>query len=144
MRHVWESCLEQGPRMIAQRLLQEAHEILAEDIRINRSMGEHGAALLSDGARVLTHCKARSARHRGFHGTGARGHPLGGGEWQAHQRSWPMETRPFLQGARLTAWELLQDGIPVTLITDSMAGHMMATARVDARRGGTDRVAAQR
>jgi methylthioribose-1-phosphate isomerase len=140
MRRVWECCLEQGPRVVAQQLLQEAHEILAEDIRINRSMGEHGAALLSDGARVLTHCNAGALATAG-HGTalGIIRSAVASGKRISVVAD---ETRPFLQGARLTAWELVQDGIPVTLITDTMAGHMMATGQVDAVVVGTDRVAA--
>jgi methylthioribose-1-phosphate isomerase len=140
MRGIWESCREHGCETVAQKLLQEAHEILAEDIRINRSMGEHGAALLADGARVLTHCNAGALATAG-HGTalGVIRSAVASGKRISVLAD---ETRPFLQGARLTAWELVQDGIPVTLITDNMAGHMMATGQVDAVVVGTDRVAA--
>jgi len=140
MRRVWESCQEHGSRDVAPRLLQEAHEILAEDIRINHSLGDHGAALLEDGARVLTHCNAGALATAG-HGTalGVIRSAVASGKRISVLAD---ETRPFLQGARLTAWELVQDGIPVTLITDSMAGHMMATGQVDAVVVGTDRVAA--
>jgi methylthioribose-1-phosphate isomerase len=140
MRRVWESCRERGSQSVAQRLLQEAHEILAEDIRINRCLGEHGAALLEDGARVLTHCNAGALATAG-HGTalGVIRSAVASGKRISVVAD---ETRPFLQGARLTAWELVQDGIPVTLITDNMAGHMMATGQVDAVVVGTDRVAA--
>jgi methylthioribose-1-phosphate isomerase len=140
MRRVWESCQEQGSRFVAQRLLQEAHEILAEDIRINRALGDHGAALLADGARVLTHCNAGALATAG-HGTalGVIRSAVASGKRISVLAD---ETRPFLQGARLTAWELVQEGIPVTLITDNMAGHMMATGQVDAVVVGTDRVAA--
>jgi methylthioribose-1-phosphate isomerase len=140
MRGVWESCPDQAARGVALRLLQEAHDILAEDIRINRAMGEHGAALLRDGARVLTHCNAGALATAG-HGTalGVIRSAVASGKRISVVAD---ETRPFLQGARLTAWELVQDGIPVTLITDNMAGHMMATGQVDAVVVGTDRVAA--
>ena len=125
---------------MSRRLLQEAHEVLAEDIRINRSMGDHGAVLLKDGARVLTHCNA-GALATGGHGTalGVIRSAVASGK---RIRVLADETRPFLQGARLTAWELMQDGIPVTLITDNMAGHLMATGQIDAVVVGTDRVAA--
>ena len=140
MRRIWESCQEQGPQGVAHRLLQEAHEILAEDIRINRCLGDHGAPLLDDGARVLTHCNAGALATAG-HGTalGVIRSAVASGKRISVLAD---ETRPFLQGARLTAWELMQDGIPVTLITDNMAGHMMATGQVDAVVVGTDRVAA--
>jgi methylthioribose-1-phosphate isomerase len=140
MRRTWESCREQEPKLVAHRLLQEAHEVLAEDVRINCSLGEHGAALLKDGARVLTHCNAGALATAG-HGTalGVIRSAVASGKRISVVAD---ETRPFLQGARLTAWELVQDGIPVTLITDNMAGHMMATGQVDAVVVGTDRVAA--
>ena len=140
MRRIWEGCQDQGPQLGAHRLLQEAHEILADDIRINRALGDHGAALLNDGARVLTHCNAGALATAG-HGTalGVIRSAVASGKRISVLAD---ETRPFLQGARLTAWELVQDGIPVTLITDNMAGHMMATGQVDAVVVGTDRVAA--
>jgi methylthioribose-1-phosphate isomerase len=103
-------------------------------------LGDHGAALLKDGARVLTHCNAGALATAG-HGTalGVIRSAVASGKRISVLAD---ETRPFLQGARLTAWELVQDGIPVTLITDNMAGHMMATGQVDAVVVGTDRVAA--
>jgi methylthioribose-1-phosphate isomerase len=140
MRKVWESVAEQDPKQIAERLLAEAHEILAEDIRINKVMGAHGAALLQDGARVLTHCNAGALATAGW------GTALGvfRSAVEAGKRISVIadETRPFLQGARLTAWEMVQENIPVTLITDNMAGHLMAHGEVDAVVVGTDRVAA--
>jgi methylthioribose-1-phosphate isomerase len=140
MRRIWEGCPQQDPDGVARRLLQEAHEVLAEDIRINQAMGRHGAALLEDGARVLTHCNAGALATAG-HGTalGVIRSAVASGKRISVLAD---ETRPFLQGARLTAWELLQAGIPVTLITDNMAGHLMATGQVDAVVVGTDRVAA--
>ena len=140
MRRVWQSIAAQTPQQIAQRLLAEAHEILAEDIRINKAIGAHGAALLKDGARVLTHCNAGALATAGW------GTALGvfRSVVEAGKKISVIadETRPFLQGARLTAWEMVQEKIPVTLITDNMAGHLMAQGEVDAVVVGTDRVVA--
>jgi methylthioribose-1-phosphate isomerase len=140
MRKVWESVAAQTPQQVAQRLLAEAHEILAEDIRINKAMGAHGAALLKDGARVLTHCNAGALATAGW-GT-ALGVFRSAVEAGKKISVIADETRPFLQGARLTAWEMVQENIPVTLITDNMAGYMMAQGEIDAVVVGTDRVAA--
>lgn len=140
MRKVWEGVATQTQQQIAQRLLAEAHEIHAEDIRINKAMGANGAALLKDGARVLTHCNAGALATAGW------GTALGvfRSAVEAGKRISVIadETRPFLQGARLTAWEMVQESIPVTLITDNMAGYMMAQGEIDAVVVGTDRVAA--
>jgi methylthioribose-1-phosphate isomerase len=125
---------------IAARLLQEAHAILAEDIAANRAMGMLGSELLSDGARVLTHCNAGALATAG-HGT-ALGVIRSAVEAGKRITVLADETRPFLQGARLTVWELQQDDIPVTLITDNMSGHMMSRGEVDAVIVGADRVAA--
>ncbi len=140
VRRVWRACASATPTAIAARLLEEAHEILAEDIRINRAMGAHGAALLPDGARVLTHCNAGALATAGW-GTalGVIRSAVAAGKKISLIAD---ETRPFLQGARLTAWEMVQEQIPVTLITDNMAGHLMARGEVDAVVVGTDRVAA--
>lgn len=124
----------------AKGLLQEAHLMLAEDVRINRSMGALGASLLPDGARVLTHCNAGALATAG-HGT-ALGVIRSAVEAGKRISVIADETRPFLQGARLTAWEMVQERIPVTLITDNMAGHLMSRGEVDAVVVGTDRVAA--
>ena len=140
MRLRWQSLASQSPPVQASALLAEAHEILAEDIRVNRAMGEHGAALLSDGARVLTHCNAGALATAG-HGT-ALGVIRSAVEAGKRISVIADETRPFLQGARLTAWEMVQERIPVTLITDSMAGFMMSRGEIDAVIVGTDRVAA--
>ena len=140
MRARWESLGGRAVGEIANTLLAEAHEILAEDIRINRAMGAFGAALLSDGARVLTHCNAGALATAG-HGT-ALGVIRSAVEAGKRISVIADETRPFLQGARLTAWEMVQENIPVTLITDNMAGHMMSLGEVDAVVVGTDRVAA--
>ncbi len=125
---------------IAERLLEEAHEIRAEDIRINRRMGAFGAELLNDGDRVLTHCNAGALATAG-HGT-ALGVFRSAIEAGKNISVIADETRPFLQGARLTAWEMVQENIPITLITDNMAGFMMNAGEIDAVVVGTDRVAA--
>lgn len=140
MHSAWDAAGARAPTEIADTLLTEAHEVLAEDIRINRAMGAHGAALLPDGARVLTHCNAGALATAG-HGT-ALGVIRSAVESGKRISVIADETRPFLQGARLTAWEMVQEGIPVTLITDNMSGHLMSRGEVDAVVVGTDRVAA--
>jgi methylthioribose-1-phosphate isomerase len=140
MRRVVEKSGNASPTTIADTLLREAHEVLAEDIRVNRAIGNNGMVLLDDGARVLTHCNA------GALATGGYGTALGviRSAVAAGKKVSVIvdETRPFLQGARLTAWEMVQEKIPVTVITDSMAGHLMARGEVDAVIVGADRVAA--
>lgn len=140
MRRVWQACAEFGQVQQAARLLEEAHEIYAEDIRINQQMGAYGADLLADGARVLTHCNAGALATAG-HGT-ALGVFRSAVEAGKRISVLADETRPFLQGARLTAWEMVQENIPVTLITDNMSGHLMSRGEIDAVVVGTDRVAA--
>ena len=130
----------QSQVQMAAALLALAHEISAEDVRINRTMGDFGAALLKDGARVLTHCNAGALATAG-HGT-ALGVIRSAVEAGKKISVFADETRPFLQGARLTAWEMVQENIPVTLITDNMAGHLMKCGEIDAVIVGTDRVAA--
>ncbi len=124
----------------AARLLEEAHAVAAEDVAANRAMGAHGAALIGDGARVLTHCNAGALATAG-HGTalGVIRSAVAAGKRVSVIAG---ETRPFLQGARLTAWELSQENIPVTLITDNMSGHLMSRGEIDAVIVGADRVAA--
>jgi methylthioribose-1-phosphate isomerase len=140
MRAVWHAKQQRTQGEIAATLLAQAHEISAEDVRINRAMGAHGAALLADGARVLTHCNAGALATAG-HGT-ALGVIRSAVEAGKRISVIADETRPFLQGARLTAWEMVQEAIPVTLITDNMAGHLMRCGEIDAVIVGTDRVAA--
>jgi methylthioribose-1-phosphate isomerase len=130
---------EPGPR-IAAALLEEAHAVRGEDVEINRRMGECGAELLPNPGRVLTHCNAGALATAG-HGT-ALGVIRSAIEAGKRIEVYADETRPFLQGARLTAWELAQDGIPVTLIADSAAGLHMSRGRIDAVIVGADRVAA--
>ena len=130
----------QPPSAVAQRLLEEAHAIKEDDIAINRRMGKFGAALLPNNSRVLTHCNAGALATAG-HGTalGVIRSAVSAGKTLMVYAD---ETRPFLQGARLTAWELVQEKIPVTLITDNMSGHLMSHGEIDAIVVGTDRVAA--
>lgn len=125
---------------IAGVLLDEAHAIREDDVRLNRAMGAHGSALLPDGARVLTHCNAGALATAG-HGTalGVIRSAVASGK---RIRVLADETRPFLQGARLTAWELQRDAIPVTVIADSAAGFLMSRGEIDAVIVGADRVAA--
>ena len=121
-------------------LEDEAKRILAEDIAINEAMGKHGAALMPDSGTVLTHCNA-GALATGGYGT-ARGVIRAAVAAGKKINVFADETRPFLQGARLTAWELAKDGIPVTLITDNMAGHFMKAGEIKAAIVGADRIAA--
>ena len=129
-----------APQASAALLLQEAHDILSQDVRDNRAMGAYGAALLPATARVLTHCNAGALATAG-HGTalGVIRSAVQAGKCISVIAD---ETRPFLQGARLTVWELQQERIPVTLITDNMAGYMMQQGGVDAVIVGADRIAA--
>ena len=121
-------------------LLEEARRIHAEDIEANKRMGGYGADLINKGDSLLTHCNA------GALATGGYGTALGvvRSAWAAEKvhTMFAGETRPWLQGARLTAWELLQDDIPVTLITDNAASHLMRSGRVQWVITGADRVAA--
>jgi len=140
MRSAWQTFSGSTPAQIAQLLLAEAQAIHAADIEANRRMGQHGAALLTDGARVLTHCNAGALATAG-HGT-ALGVIRSAVEAGKKVSVFANETRPFLQGARLTAWELAQDNIPVTLIADSAAGYLMSRGEIDAVVVGADRIAA--
>ncbi len=121
-------------------LENEAKRVLAEDIAINEAMGRHGAALMPDSGTVLTHCNA-GALATGGYGT-ALGVIRAAVESGKKINVFADETRPFLQGARLTAWELAKDSIPVTLITDNMAGHFMKAGEIRAAIVGADRIAA--
>ncbi|MGD0946566.1 MAG: S-methyl-5-thioribose-1-phosphate isomerase [Candidatus Binatia bacterium] len=121
-------------------LLREARAIHAEDIAANRALGKYGAALVPRGAQVLTHCNAGALATAGY-GT-ALGIVRAAHDAGKQISVVATETRPFLQGARLTAWELKTDRIPATLITDSMAGHFMRTGKISCVIVGADRVAA--
>lgn len=122
------------------RLVEEAKEIHREDIEINRRMGKFGGALLKNNSTVLTHCNAGALATAGY-GT-ALGVIRGAIEGGKKIKVFADETRPFLQGARLTAWELMKDRIDVTLITDNMAGYIMKKGLIDAVVVGADRIAA--
>jgi methylthioribose-1-phosphate isomerase len=116
----------------------EAQAIFAEDLAVNRSIGAHGARLVPDGARILTYCNTGALATAG-HGTAL------GVVRSARDKGVSVvacETRPYLQGARLTAWECMQEGIPCTLIADNMAGHLMSRGEVDLVIVGADRIAA--
>lgn len=121
-------------------LVAEALEIFEEDVRICREIGKNGARLIEDGMTVMTHCNAGALATAGY-GT-ALGVIRAAVEEGKRVGVLASETRPFLQGARLTAWELKKDGIPVTLITDNMAGYVMRKGMVDAVIVGADRIAA--
>jgi len=125
---------------ITEELISEAQRLADEDVEINRRMGAHGASVVEDGFNILTHCNAGAlatvdygtalAVVRAAHEQGKQIHV------------WVDETRPRLQGARLTAWELMNEGIPMTLIADNVAGHLMRTGKVDIVVVGSDRTAA--
>ena len=123
-----------------ERLLEEARRIQEEDEAVNRHMGELGKELIPDGSAVLTHCNTGALATSGF------GTALGviRASWEAGNRFrvYNTETRPFLQGARLTSWEFQQLGIPATLIVDSAAGMMMAQGKISCVITGADRIAA--
>ena len=122
-------------------LIAEALAIFEEDIAANRAIGQHGGPLIPDGATVLTHCNAGALATAGDYGT-ALGVIRGARDAGKRVAVIADETRPFLQGLRLTAWELAKDEIPVTVITDNMAGHVMKNGKVDAVVVGADRIAA--
>ncbi|HEX9742714.1 MAG TPA: S-methyl-5-thioribose-1-phosphate isomerase [Nitrospiraceae bacterium] len=125
---------------IKRALVEESQRILEEDITMNKAMGKHGAALVQSGQTILTHCNAGALATAGY------GTALGvvRAAWEAGKKIHVLagETRPVLQGARLTAWELMQDKIPVTLITDSMAGSLMKQGKIQLCIVGADRIAA--
>jgi methylthioribose-1-phosphate isomerase len=125
---------------LRQRLIVEAQQIRLEDIAINQAIGRHGAPLVPDGKTVLTHCNAGALATAGY-GTalGVIRAAISAGK---KIDVFADETRPFLQGSRLTVWELQQDGIPATLITDNMAGHFLKSGRIGCVVVGADRIAA--
>lgn len=131
----------QDPEIIKARLVDEALSIFREDLEANRALGRFGAELLSDGDTVLTHCNAGALATAGDYGT-ALGVIRGAIDAGKRIAVIADETRPFLQGLRLTAWELAKDNIPVTVITDNMAGHIMKSGQVNAVVVGADRIAA--
>jgi methylthioribose-1-phosphate isomerase len=136
-------CLERhrgvGAQGVAEALLAEALAVLEEDLALCRKLGEYGAELVPDGATVLTHCNAGALATAG-HGT-ALGVIRSAVEAGKRLRVIADETRPFLQGARLTAWELQRDGIDVTVVADVAAGSLLARGEIDLVVVGTDRTA---
>jgi methylthioribose-1-phosphate isomerase len=142
MRNLYASLRKEKAPLdeIRSRLIAEAKRMHAEDVEINRAMGRHGAELIPDDATVLTHCNAGALATAGY-GT-ALGVVRAAVEAGKRVAVYADETRPFLQGARLTAWELNKDGIPVTLITDNMAGHFLKRGDIDCVVVGADRIAA--
>ena len=123
---------------IITELINEAENIMSEDIEMNRRIGEFGSALVPRGARIITHCNAGALATAGF-GT-ALGIIRAAHNKKRVGKVWVDETRPLLQGARLTSWELMQEQIPATLITDSMAGSLMQKGEVDLAIVGADRI----
>jgi methylthioribose-1-phosphate isomerase len=140
MRRRFEAVRANGGPALREALLHEARAIEDEDVAACRRIGDLGADLIPERARVLTHCNAGALATAGY------GTALGVIRSAARQGKIKNvladETRPYLQGARLTAWELSREGIPTTLIADNMAGHMMARGEVDAVIVGADRIAA--
>lgn len=140
MDKVYEDNVNKEPAELGRMLLAEARAMFAEDIRTNQLIGEHGAQLIPKSSRVMTICNAGALATCGY-GT-ALGVIRTAFQQNKIEKVWACETRPVLQGARLTVWELMQDQIPVTLITDNMAGYIMKLGQVDAVIVGADRIAA--
>jgi len=140
MRRLYDSLHGQPPATIRRRLVEEALRVREEDIAICRAIGRNGAPLVPDQRTVLTHCNAGALAAAGY-GT-ALGVIRAAVEAGKQVEVFADETRPLLQGARLTVWELQQDGIPTTLITDNMAGHFLKSGRIGCVVVGADRIAA--
>jgi len=140
MKSLYEQVKEHPVEEICETLVREAKQIYLDDIAINKAIGLHGADLVPDGKTVLTHCNAGALATAGY------GTALGvvRAAVQAGKKIdvFADETRPFLQGARLTVWELQQDNIAATLITDNMAGHFLKSGRIGCVVVGADRIAA--
>ncbi|HJT70242.1 MAG TPA: S-methyl-5-thioribose-1-phosphate isomerase, partial [Terriglobales bacterium] len=140
MQQKFELLRVRPPQQIKQALIEEAQRMHAEDIAINKAMGSHGATLMPSNGGVLTHCNAGALATCGY-GT-ALGVIRAAIERGKKIHVYADETRPFLQGSRLTAWELVKDGIPTTVISDNMSGAMMRQGRIGAVVVGADRIAA--
>ncbi len=138
MEKVWTA--SDDPATVVEEMVKRAQEIAAEDENMCKAIGRHGAALVPDNARILTHCNA-GALATADYGT-ALGVIRAAFEDGKVKMVWADETRPFLQGARLTAWELHKDNIPVRLICDNMAGHFMQRGQIDMAVVGADRITA--
>ncbi|HXH70758.1 MAG TPA: S-methyl-5-thioribose-1-phosphate isomerase [Pyrinomonadaceae bacterium] len=143
MKRTFQKAKAEGKSVseIKQILIQDAKDIHEEDIESQRLIAQFGGELIKDNSTVLTHCNAGALATGGVWGT-ALGVIRGAVNQGKTVSVIADETRPYLQGARLTAWELLQDNIPVTLITDNMSGHMMQKGSVHAVVVGSDRIAA--
>jgi methylthioribose-1-phosphate isomerase len=143
MKRTFQKARSEGKSVseIKQILIDDAKAIHEEDIESQRLIAQFGGELIEDNSTVLTHCNAGALATGGVWGT-ALGVIRGAVNQGKHVSVIADETRPYLQGARLTAWELLQDDIPVTLITDNMSGHVMKKGRVQAVVVGSDRIAA--
>ncbi|RKO66538.1 S-methyl-5-thioribose-1-phosphate isomerase [Desulfofundulus salinus] len=135
-----EASMATEPEELTELLINEAHAIYREDLEGNKRIGQFGQELIPHGARILTHCNAGALATAGY-GT-ALGVIRAAHEAGKQVSVYADETRPLLQGARLTTWELIQDNIPVTLITDNMAAYLMARGMVDLVVVGADRIAA--
>jgi methylthioribose-1-phosphate isomerase len=140
MKRLYRSLAGRPIGEIRRRMIEEAQRVREEDIAICRAIGRHGAPLVPDGKTVLTHCNAGALATAGY-GT-ALGVVRAAVEAGKRVDVFADETRPFLQGARLTVWELQQDRIPATLITDNMAGHFLKSGRIGCVVVGADRIAA--
>lgn len=140
MKRLYASLRHLSHREISERLIAEAILVCEEDIEINRAIGRHGAPLVPDKCTILTHCNAGALATAGY-GT-ALGVVRAAVEAGKTIDVFSDETRPFLQGARLTVWELQRDGISATLITDNMAGHFLHSGRIGCVIVGADRIAA--
>ncbi len=140
MQEKFEACSELPVDQIRQALIAEAQRMYVEDIAANEAMGRHGATLMPASGGVLTHCNAGALATCGY-GT-ALGVIRAAVEAGKKLQVYADETRPFLQGSRLTAWELMKDGIPTTVISDNMAGAMMKQGKIGAVVVGADRIAA--
>ena len=139
MKHIALKHRDLPVQALRARLEEEAKSLWAQDLEVNRAIGRHGEPLLAPGARVLTHCNAGALATAGYGtalGVVRAAHAAGKGI-----QVLAGETRPFLQGARLTAWELHREGIPVTLVTDGMPAALMAWGQVDLVLVGADRIA---
>jgi methylthioribose-1-phosphate isomerase len=139
MKRLYSSIKDRPIEELRRALVEEAKQIRLEDIAINQAIGRNGADLIPDGKTVLTHCNAGALATAGY-GTalGVIRAAIASGK---NIDVFADETRPFLQGARLTVWELQHDGIPATLITDNMAGHFLHSGRIGCVVVGADRIA---
>jgi methylthioribose-1-phosphate isomerase len=140
MKRAAEDSLSRGIPALKKKLQEEAIQILQEDLQANREIGRQGQFLIGDGASILTHCNAGALATTGY-GT-ALGVIRAAFEAGKRPHVFIDETRPFLQGSRLTSWELMKDRIPCTLIADNMAGWLMAQRKIHLALVGADRIAA--